>query len=104
MPLSEVVKLSEGVRLSPEPELQARRRGSRRDLARVTKLMWDIEHGQPVQQDSLDYFHITLCPALAHLAVPRPPGRNRCSQDLAQDGQARPPGQALLGSGDSAAA
>ena len=42
--------LSEGLRLSPEPELQARRH----DLARVTKLMWDIEHGQPVQQDSLD--------------------------------------------------
>ena len=65
--------LSEGLRLSPDPELHARRRGSRRDLARVTKLMWDIEHGHPVQQECLDYLHIILCPALAHLAVPRSP-------------------------------
>ena len=65
--------LSEGVRLSPEPEPHARRRGSRRDLARVTELMWKIEHGHLVQQECLDYFHISLCPALAHLAEPRSP-------------------------------
>ena len=66
--------LSEKMTRSPESTpLQARCRGSRRDLARVTELMWKIEHSHPVQQECLDYFHISLCPVLAHLAEPRSP-------------------------------
>ena len=51
-------------------ESQVRRRGSRRDLARVTELMSRIENGQQVRQECLDYFGIILCPALS------PPGRS----------------------------
>ena len=56
--------------LRRRPKAQARRRGSWRDLARVTELMSRIENGQQVRQEYLDYFGINLCPGLAHLVVP----------------------------------
>ena len=86
--------LTRELRRSPElTPLQARRRGSRRDLARVTELMWRIENGHHVRQQSLDYFNITLCPALTHLAVPRVLGIPHGSTKVVRSGQPGSPAQ-----------
>ena len=61
--------------LNPSPEAapsQPSYRSSR--LAHVTNLMWHIEHGLHVRQESLDQFGLTLGSSLAHLAIPRAHG------------------------------
>ena len=70
---------------------KARYYASKRGVLRLQNILWRLQHGHGVRQETLDTYGLVLSPGLQHLAHPRA-SSSQNNNSITQDGfYSRPP-------------